>query len=396
MSRTFLIAIVSLLVMQGPFTSNIVIPSLYEMSLVLGESFGETQLLLSAYMAGFAVGQIYVGVLSDYWGRRPILLISLAVSTLASLAGALCTELTPLILARLVQGLGLSATLSVGRAIVRDAFPAGQMVQVFAYAGTALALGPILGPVVGGFVHVTAGWQGVFWCMSGLGALMICLIALGLRETNPQPNRRAIEMRLLLDDYRTLLSSRRYIGYVMCNAYAYGGIFIFASCSSDILIGRLHVAPDVFGALFALTIGAYGLGTLAASQITPRVGMDRMIVLGGLIMTLGGMFLTVFPSIGLFDVWTIILPFAVFAFGTGFVFPSGQTGAISPFPDRAGAASSLLSLLQMTFAAIAGALAARTLDSGVLTIGAMVLFMGIAMLLTFHVLVQRPVSANKG
>ena len=144
------------------------------------------------------------------------------------------------------------------------------------------------------------------------------------------------------------------MGYVLCNAICYGGIFAFTSCSAYILIGFLKVSPDVFGALYAITVSAYGVGTLVASQITRRVGINRMIVYGGLIMTIFGEIGVILPMLGYFNIWTVILPFAGFALGTGFVFPSGQAGGISPYPKMAGAASSMLSCPQMATAAVIG------------------------------------------
>ena len=190
------------------------------------------------------------------------------------------------------------------------------------------------------------------------------------------------------------------MGYVLCNAICYGGIFAFTSCSAYILIGLLKVSPDTFGALYAVTVGAYGVGTLLASQITRRVGINRMIVYGALIMTIFGEIGVILPMLGYFNVWTVILPFAGFAFGTGFVFPSGQAGGISPYPKMAGSASSMLSCLQMSTAAVIGAVTARMLDGSMMPMAWVVFGMGPVLLLSFYLLVLRhpreTASANAG
>ena len=241
---------------------------------------------------------------------------------------------------------------TVGRQ--RDSFASDKMAQVYAYVGTTLALGPIVGPIFGGVIEVTAGWCSVVICLAAFGCLMLLTIVFLLRETNTNLNRDATRPARLIGNYATLLSTRLYMGYVLCNAICYGGIFAFTSCSAYILIGLLQVSPDVFGALYAVTVSAYGVGTLVASQITRRVGINRMIVYGGLIMTILGEIGVILPMLGYFDIWTVILPFAGFAFGTSFVFPSGQAGGISPYPKMAGAASSMLSCPQMATAAVIG------------------------------------------
>jgi MFS transporter, DHA1 family, multidrug resistance protein len=389
MSRTVLILLVSALVMLGPFTNNIMVPSLPALAADLGTGFGDVQAILSVYMVGFAAGQLFVGPMSDRFGRKPVLTMSLVLFIAASILCSLAPDLYSLYATRLVQALGASATMSVGRAIVRDSFASDKMAQVYAYIGAALALGPIVGPIFGGFIEVAWGWRSVFWFITGFGCLMLLTIVFLLRETNTSLNRDATRPARLIGNYATLLSTRLYMGYVLCNAICYGGIFAFTSCSAYILIGLLKVSPDTFGALYAVTVSAYGVGTLLASQITRQVGINRMIVYGALIMTIFGEIGVILPMLGYFNVWTVILPFAGFAFGTGFVFPSGQAGGISPYPKMAGAASSMLSCLQMSTAAVIGAVTARMLEGSMMPMAWVVFGMGPVLLLCFYLLVLR-------
>jgi len=389
MSRPVLIILISAFVMLGPFTNNIMVPSLTSIATEMQTGFGDVQTILSIFMVGFAAGQLFVGPMSDRFGRKPVLTVSMALFVAASVLCAFAPDLYSLCAARLVQALGVSATLSVGRAIVRDSFESSQMAQIYAYVGTALALGPIVGPIFGGFIEVAAGWQSVFFFLSGVGVVMLLIVVFMLRETNANLNRDATRPAKLIGNYATLLSTRLYMGYVLCNAICYGGIFAFTSCSAYILIGLLKVPPDVFGALYAITVSAYGVGTLVASQITRRIGIQRMILIGGLIMTIFGEILVMLPMLGYFNIWTVVVPFAGFAFGTGFVFPSGQAGGISPYPKMAGAASSMLSCLQMSTAAVIGAVTARLLDGNMMPMAWAVFGMGPVLLLSFYLLVIR-------
>ena len=389
MSRPVLVLLVSALVMLGPFTNNIMVPSLPALARDLLISFGDAQAILSIYMVGFAAGQLFVGPMSDRFGRKPILTMSLVLFIVASVLCSFAPDLYSLCTGRLVQALGASASLSVGRAIVRDSFNSDKMAQVYAYIGTALAIGPIIGPIFGGLIEVTAGWRSVFLFIAGFGCLMLLTIIILLRETNTNLNRDATRPVRLIKNYVTLLSTRQYMGYVLCNALCYGGIFAFTSCSAYILIGLLKVPPDTFGVLYALTVGAYGIGTLLASQITRQVGINRMIVYGGLIMTIFGEIGIILPMLGYFNIWVVVLPFAGFAFGTGFVFPSGQAGGISPYPKMAGAASSMLSCLQMSTAAVIGAVTAQMLDGSPVPMAWVVCSMGPILLLSFYLLVLR-------
>ena len=126
MSRPVLIALISALVMLGPFTNNIMVPSLPSVASALQVAFSDAQLILSVFMVGFAAGQLFVGPMSDRFGRKPVLVISLSLFVVASGLCAIAPDLETLSGARLLQALGASASMSVGRAIVRDTFSSNQ------------------------------------------------------------------------------------------------------------------------------------------------------------------------------------------------------------------------------------------------------------------------------
>lgn len=157
MSRTVLILLVSALVMLGSFTNNIMVPSLPALATDLRIGFGDAQAILSIYMVGFAAGQLFVGPMSDRFGRKPVLTVSFGLFIIASVLCSLAPDLYRLCSARLLQALGASATMSVRRAIVRYSFAFDKMARVYAYIGAALALGPIVGPIFGGVIEVSSG-----------------------------------------------------------------------------------------------------------------------------------------------------------------------------------------------------------------------------------------------
>ena len=126
-----------------------------------------------------------------------------------------------------------------------------------------------------------------------------------------------------------------------------------------------------------------------AGQFTRHLGLKGMIIFGGLVMTISGEIMVILPLLGYFNIWTVILPFSGFAFGTGFVFPNGQAGSITPYPTMAGAAASMLSCLQMSFAAILGVVAASFLNGTVMPLAWTIFWMGPMMLFLFYLLVLR-------
>ena len=163
----------------------------------------------------------------------------------------------------------------------------------------------------------------------------------------------------------------------------------FISGSAFVFIDLLGVAPDVYGLGFAIAIGGYGAGTLAASQISARVGIDGMIGAGALIACASTLGLAGLAWAGALSVWTIIVPVTTFTFGTGFIFPNCQAGAIMPYPHMAGAAAALMGSIQMAAAALIGALVGQLHDGTAWPMIGVMACCGIGILSAYLCLVRR-------
>ncbi len=154
-----LIATVSVLVMIAPFSGDIFLPSMPSMARDLGTDYAGVQLALSIFMGGIGVSQLIIGPMSDRFGRRPVLKWTIVLYVGASLACVVAPSIEALLSARVFQSIGGCAGLVVGRAIIRDRFEGAKAAQAYAYIGTALAAGPMLGPAIGGEIEVWLGWR---------------------------------------------------------------------------------------------------------------------------------------------------------------------------------------------------------------------------------------------
>ena len=357
-----LIAIVSVLVLIAPFSNDIFLPSMPSMARDLATDYGSIQLALSIFMLGIGVSQLIIGPLSDAYGRRPVLKWTMILYVGASVICVVAPNIETLLAARFVQSIGGCAGLAVGRAVIRDRFEGAKAAQAYAYIATALAAGPMLGPIIGGQIEVWFDWRGSFVFLTALGLVALAAVVWVLGETNLAPNKEVVRPSRLLRGYASMFRDRRYLGYVSTIAFTYGGVFAFISGSAFVFIGLLGVAPDVYGLGFAIAIGGYGGGTFTASQISARIGIDGMILTGGLIACFSTLCLAGFAWAGALTMWTIIGPVTVFTFGTGFVFPNCQAGAIMPYPHMAGTAAALMGSIQMAAAALIGALVGQLHD----------------------------------
>ena len=347
-------ALLTALVALGPMSTDLYLPSLPGLLRHFDADIAEVQLTLSVFLVGLAVGQLVYGPLSDRFGRRPVLLAGLLLYVVASVICALAPSMPTLIAARLLQATGACAGPVVCRAVVRDVHGREGAARILSYMGAAMALAPALGPILGGFVEAWLGWRANFAILCIYGAVGLALTAAILPETAPHRGESGGGLDAALRGYLGLLGQRVYIGFVLCCALAYGGIFSFISGSSFVFVDIIGLAPQLYGVCFGAIVLGYILGTLVGGRLTRRIGVERLVRTGGLISAVGGLAL-------LLSVWTtgasvpgILLPTVIYMVGTGLVLPNAMAGAIGPFPRMAGTAAALLGFVQMGLAAAGG------------------------------------------
>lgn len=351
------------LVALGPLSTDMYLPALPQMTRALAADVGAVQLTLSVFLAGFAVSQLIYGPLSDRFGRRPCLIVGLAVYVLASIACALAPNIGTLIAGRFLQAVGGCAGPVLGRAIIRDVHEPERGARVLAYMGTAMAVAPLIAPTVGGQLAVNFGWASLFVALAALGAAMLTLAWLLLPETNRHMDPDALHPMRMVERFVMLLRSRVYLACVAANACVFGGLFAFISGSSFVFIDFLGVPTQWFGACFGTAVAGYMVGTTLTGRLVIRLGIPRLLILGGVVAFAASAALMLPAWSGIATVAAVLAPMFAYMIGMGMMMPSAMAGAIGPFPHMAGAASALLGFVQMTVAALAG-FAVGQLDDG--------------------------------
>jgi DHA1 family bicyclomycin/chloramphenicol resistance-like MFS transporter len=330
----------------GSLSIDMALPSLPATAVDLGARPESMQLTVTLFLAAFAVAQLGHGPLSDRIGRRRVLLGGLVLYVAGGLACWAAPSARLLVAGRILQALGAGSGPVVGRAVVRDLYEPRRAASVLGYMGTAMALTPILAPIVGGVVHVNFGWRAVYLVLAACGALFLCVAALLVPET-----RQTRDPGRLATNAADLLADRRFLGYVLIAALMFGGQFAFITGSSFVLIEALGVAPDVYGLCFGLVALGIMTGSFLAARLVPRLGIDRLIVGATRLGALAGSLMATLAWAGVRSVPAVIGPMYAFSIGVGIVLPTTIAGAIGPFPRIAGLASALLGFLQLTAAA---------------------------------------------
>ena len=339
----------------GPLTTDMYLPSLPDIARQLGASTAQGQLTISAYLIGFAAGQIIYGPVSDRHGRKPVLIGAIALYCAASLACALSTSIEMLIFARAFQALGGSGGIVLTRAIVRDIYSGAHAGRELSVIGSVMALAPVLAPIIGGVIQTAFGWRATFLALVGAGFAGATVVWALLPETLAARAAEPVSLSSMLRSYRIVGRNRAYLAYLSITAASYAGLFAWISGSAFVLQDLYGLAPFDFGVAFALGSVGYMTGSAIAARLVIRLGLDGVLGLGGCACAAGGLAMVAAVAFGLTSAMSLVLPMAVYLAGLGMVLPQGIAGAMTPFPERAGAASSLFGFLQQTAAAVCGA-----------------------------------------
>jgi DHA1 family bicyclomycin/chloramphenicol resistance-like MFS transporter len=337
--------LLSMLTGLGPLSMDMYLPSLPAIGHLLGATPAQVQLTISSYLIGFAVAQVIYGPLSDRHGRRPVLLAALGIYLAATLACALSASIEALVAARFAQAVGGSGAIVLARAVVRDIFEGSRVGREMSRMAAIMALAPLAAPLIGGVLQTAFGWRSNFLTLFGFGAAALMMVWLLLPETLRQRAPEPVSLRSTLQSYRRFLGNSGFVVHLVICACCLCGLFAWISAGAFVLQDIYGYSALSFGITFALAACGYLLGTMFAARFVMSWGGGKVMGLGTLFMALGGMALVLLLAFDPHRAEGLVAAVSLYLFGMGMSLPQSQAGALLPFPDRAGAASSLVGFL---------------------------------------------------
>ncbi|MFK3843806.1 multidrug efflux MFS transporter EmrD [Serratia sp. NPDC087055] len=378
-----LLVMLTLLVAVGQMAQTIYVPVVADIAKDLSVRSGAVQRVMAAYLMTYGFSQLIYGPLSDRIGRRPVILAGMMIFMIGALGALLSNSLTMLVAASAIQGMGTGVAGVMARTMPRDLYAGTSLRYANSLLNMGILVSPLLAPIIGGALAMVFGWRACYAFLLVLCTGVAFAMFRWLSETRPQQT----EKRRMLASFRKLLGDSTFSCYLVMLIGALAGIAVFEASCGVLMGGVLGLSGLTVSILFILPIPAAFFGAWYAGRdgktFHSLVWYSVIsCLLAGLMMWIPGWF-------GVMNIWTLIVPAALFFFGAGMMFPLATTGAMEPFPYLAGAAGALVGGMQNMGSGLATWLSAMLPQTGQFSLGLLMFAMALLILLCWWPLSNR-------
>ena len=316
---------------------NMFLPALAQMASSFEVSYAVISVAVGGYMVVSSALQLIIGPLSDMYGRRPVILAGMAIFTVASVGCYFASNVWLFLVLRMLQGAVISGMV-LSRAVVRDIAPPQEAARLLGVIGTAMALAPLMGPVLGGFLGETFGWRANFIAYGFMGALMFALSWHDLAETNLTPSD---SFTAQFRSYPELFKSKVFWAYCLCLIGSVGGFYAFLGGAALVGEGLFGLTPSQLGIGIGSISAGFMLGNFLTGRLSGRIPMLRLMLWGRLSATFGPLVIICIMALGAMNFWVMFAGAIFVGLGNGLTLPAANAGVMSVNPRLAGSASGL-------------------------------------------------------
>lgn len=381
--------ILTLTLMTGvsALSMNVFLPSLPDMAVHFDVDYRVMQLSVAIYLAMNAILQVILGPLSDRFGRRPVVLTSFSIYLLATVGCIFAPNIAVFLAFRMLQAVVVTGMI-LSRAVVRDMVPAEQAASMIAYVTMGMSLVPMIAPAIGGFLGATFGWTSAFWLQVILGLAVLWLMWRDLGETRLSGHG---SFREQLRAYPDLLRSPRFWGYSLSAMFASGCFFAYLGGAPFVGSEIFGLESGMLGLLLGMPAVGYLVGNFIAGRYSVSLGLNKMILLGGMTLVCGLTLSLLAEGLGFRTPWVFFGLMSLVGLGNGLTLPNANSGLMSVRPELAGSASGLGGAMMIGGgAAISAFVGTRlTVESGPDPLLVMMLLSGAASIASILVVIRR-------
>jgi DHA1 family bicyclomycin/chloramphenicol resistance-like MFS transporter len=376
-------AVLTMLVAINAVNTDTLAPGIPALRDYFGVSTSKANLVFSAYVLAFGVMQLVYGPLSDRFGRRPVLLSAMSVYCFSTLLCAIAPTFETLLLARALQGASSSAAPALARAIIRDLYGVNGSRKVMSYVMSAFGIMAIVAPAIGGILVAWQGWQASFFFCTIYGIVTITAVLVLLKESRPDGAPTSLSLSTTFSLYVRLTPNPVFALNCVTNMLMYSAMFVWLSGSMLVIVDGYGIRPEIGGLLFAFGSGGFMFGAAIAGRFGNRIGAPKLIMIGSITGIIAAAVIVLFGLLEIRSGLAVALPALVWMFGHGLHYPQSMAAAVAPFPQTAGAASSLIGFYQTCAGAVAAFVMGSIHDGSAIPLGGMMLVLSIAALAAY-------------
>ena len=359
--------LLGLLSAVGPFAIDMYLPALPEVASDLKTTEARAALTLTSYFIAFGIAQMVYGPMADAVGRKPPLVIGVAIFLLASVAASLAPSIQWLIAARAVQGFGAATLMAVPRAVIRDMASGPAAARMMAAIMIVISVSPMLAPLTGSIVMAWGGWREIFAVLAVAALLSLSLILFVLPETLAPEHRRPVRPAAMMQGAVLLIRDRRFMGLTLIGGFGMASFFVFLASASFVYTRQYGLSPTGFSLAFAVNAVGFFSASQLAGRLAERHGLERVIALAITGFAGATLSLTALVWLGFDSLPVVVIGLFLGNFCLGLAMPTAMVMSLDPHPDIAGLASSLGGTIQMLTGGAMIGLAGLFLDNSAAT-----------------------------
>ncbi len=360
-SRAFIALIAAMMTMTA-MTIDINLPAIPTMAAELGTSVATGQLTVTIFFAGFALGQLVWGPLSDRIGRRPGVLIGTGIFLLATIGCALAPDIESLLALRTIEGFGAGAGSVLARVIIRDLFDGVEMARILSLAMAAFITAPIVAPSIGAVILGFASWRWIYGFLALYGLVILVLAALLLEESLKERPTGGPGPAGLLRGFAAMFQDRRSRNWAAVVVLCFGTLNVYLTNAPAVLMQAYGLGPSAFGVAFAMIAVCFSAGNLLNARLVRRLPLPILIERAQAAAALGAALALAVAAARMGGVWSLVAAMGLFFVAFGLVTANATTLALQPHTTGAGAATAALGFAQTVIPAVIGGVVAQFYD----------------------------------
>ena len=337
-----------------PISMDVYVPAIPRMMTLFNEGQAAVQMTLSFFMFGTSIGQLFIGPVSDRYGRRPTILYGLLAFIISSLLCAISTNIYALIVFRLLQALGACACFLTSMAVIRDIFEKKDQAAGFSYLSAAIGLAPLLAPILGGYlVYWTNSWRSTFFFLVLYGLVFSCISFFTFKESLHPDHKQTID-RKFIKRYFQLFKDHYFLVYSFCASTAMSGLFLFFSVSPIIIISLLGKPAHHFGYYFGINAGVFFIFNMLCPQLKSRIGSRNTLIIASLMVIFGASLMIFLDLLLGLSLWGMLIPNLFICIGSALTMGPALGKALEQYGEMAGTASAIYGFIQFMIPSLVG------------------------------------------